>query len=53
MVQLGNDWDTLLAQEFRSEYYLRLRAFLKREYTTRTIYQIGRASGRERVLPPV
>lgn len=38
MVQLGNDWDTLLAQEFQSEYYLRLRAFLKREYTTRTIY---------------
>lgn len=34
MVCLGNDWDELLACEFQSEYYLRLRAFLKREYGT-------------------
>ncbi len=38
MVKLGNDWDTLLANEFSSEYYLSLREFLKSEYFTRTVY---------------
>lgn len=38
MVQLGNDWDALLADEFKKEYYLALRAFLKNEYGTRRIY---------------
>ena len=38
MVKLGNDWDTLLADEFSSEYYLSLREFLKSEYFTRTVY---------------
>lgn len=38
MVKLHNDWDALLAEEFRKEYYLRLREFLKEEYRTRTIY---------------
>ncbi|MGN0650964.1 MAG: uracil-DNA glycosylase [Oscillospiraceae bacterium] len=38
MVHLGNDWDTLLAEEFKKEYYLRLREFLKTEYNTRRIY---------------
>ena len=38
MVALGNDWDELLKDEFRKEYYLLLRQFLKREYRTRTIY---------------
>lgn len=32
MVVLGNSWDALLKEEFESEYYLRLRAFLKEEY---------------------
>ena len=32
MVHLGNSWDELLCDEFKKEYYLRLREFLKREY---------------------
>lgn len=38
MVRLGNDWDALLAEEFSRDYYRKLRAFLKSEYETRTIY---------------
>ena len=38
MVSLGNDWDDILAEEFRKEYYLRLRQILKQEYRTQTIY---------------
>lgn len=38
MVNIGNSWDTILAEEFKSEYYLKLREFLKREYATQTIY---------------
>lgn len=38
MVNLGNEWDELLAAEFKKDYYLRLRATLAREYKTRTIY---------------
>ncbi|MBQ2721147.1 MAG: uracil-DNA glycosylase [Clostridia bacterium] len=38
MVNFGNDWDEVLAGEFDKEYYLKLRAFLKSEYSTRTIY---------------
>ena len=38
MVNLGNDWDELLKSEFESEYYLKLREFLKAEYSTRIIY---------------
>lgn len=38
MVQLGNDWDALLAGEFAKEYYLELREFLKKEYSSRRIY---------------
>ena len=38
MVSLGNDWDKLLADEFKKEYYLKLREFLKSEYSTRPIY---------------
>jgi uracil-DNA glycosylase len=32
MVNIGNDWDILLAEEFRQGYYLQLREFLKSEY---------------------
>lgn len=35
---LRNDWAPLLEREFKKEYYLRLRAFLKKEYMERTIY---------------
>ena len=33
MVQIGNDWDKLLEGEFSKEYYLKLRQFLKYEYS--------------------
>ena len=38
MVSLGNDWDEILKEEFEKEYYLKLREFLKSEYSTRRIY---------------
>lgn len=38
MVNIGNDWDELLKDEFQKEYYLKLREFLKKEYSTYTIY---------------
>ena len=38
MMHIGNEWDALLADEIKKDYYLRLREFLKKEYTTRTIY---------------
>lgn len=37
-MHIGNEWDALLADEIRKDYYLRLREFLKQEYTTRRIY---------------
>ena len=33
MVNLGNDWDALLSEEFSKEYYKELRQFLKYEYS--------------------
>ncbi len=38
MVNIGNDWDTLLADEFQSENYQQLRQFLIQEYRTHIIY---------------
>ena len=38
MVNIGNSWDKILENEFKKEYYLQLREFLKSEYSTRTIY---------------
>lgn len=38
MVNIGNDWDTLLAGEFEKPYYKQLRAFLVSEYRSRRIY---------------
>ena len=38
MVKLGNSWDEILKDEFSKDYYLKLREFLKEEYSTRTIY---------------
>lgn len=38
MVHIGNEWDALLADEFKKEYYLRLREFLKVEYGSRNIF---------------
>ncbi len=38
MVELGNDWDEILKEEWKKPYYLQLREFLKMEYRTRKIY---------------
>ena len=38
MVHIGNDWDSLLEGEFKKDYYLSLREFLKTEYFSRKIY---------------
>ncbi|MGM9612495.1 MAG: uracil-DNA glycosylase [Butyricicoccus sp.] len=38
MVHLGNDWDDILASEFQSDYYRRIRYWLKKEYAEQTVY---------------
>ena len=38
MVNIGNEWDKLLDGEFEKDYYLKLRGFLAREYSTKTVY---------------
>jgi uracil-DNA glycosylase len=38
MVNMGNKWDDILKEEFSKDYYLKLRGFLKEEYSTKTIY---------------
>lgn len=38
MVNIGNDWDEILQEEFSKEYYLKLREFLKAEYKTHRIH---------------
>lgn len=38
MVNIGNQWDELLKEEFEKPYYLNLRQFLIHEYKTQTIY---------------
>lgn len=38
MVYIGNDWDEILKDEWAKPYYQKLREFLKKEYTTQTVY---------------
>ena len=38
MVNIGNDWDEILADEWGKPYYKTLRQFLAEEYKTHTIY---------------
>ena len=38
MVNLGNDWDAILADEWQKPYYKNLRSFLKSEYSSKTVY---------------
>ncbi|MBQ4154099.1 MAG: uracil-DNA glycosylase [Clostridia bacterium] len=38
MVNIGNDWDGILADEWKKPYYLLLRQFLKEEYSSKEIY---------------
>ena len=38
MVNIGNDWDAILSDEWEKPYYKNLRNFLKEEYKTQKIY---------------
>ena len=38
MVNIGNDWDSLLEDEFKKDYYIKLRGFLKSEYKAHKIH---------------
>lgn len=38
---IGNDWDDILADDFNSEYYQKLRLFLDSEYSNKTIYPLA------------
>lgn len=38
MVNIGNDWDNILSDEWDKPYYKNLRAFLKEEYKNHTVY---------------
>ena len=38
MVNIGNDWDNILADEWEKPYYKELREFLKSEYSTHRIF---------------
>lgn len=38
MVKIGNNWDEILSDLFSSELYLKIREFLKKEYSERIIY---------------
>ena len=38
MVQIGNDWDELLKDEWEKPYYRELRSFLLDEYENETVY---------------
>jgi uracil-DNA glycosylase len=37
-MQIGNDWDNYIGEEFSKDYYKRLRVFLKNEYATQRVY---------------
>lgn len=38
MVSVGNDWDEVLKDLFKSENYLNIREFLKKEYSEHVVY---------------
>ncbi len=38
MVNIGNEWDNLLKDEFNKEYYQKLREFLAKEYRTKKVF---------------
>lgn len=38
MVTIGNEWDSIIGEEFSKPYYKKLREFLKSEYKSRKIY---------------
>jgi len=38
MLNLKNDWNFILKDEFKKQYYLNLQLILKKEYETKTVY---------------
>lgn len=38
MVDFGNDWNAILAEDFKKDYMRELSSFLKKEYGTHTVY---------------
>lgn len=38
MIKFDNEWDDLLKDEFKKDYYLNLRQFLKNEYSSQIVY---------------
>ena len=38
MIKFNNDWDELLQEEFKKDYYVGLHEFLNNEYGSKTIY---------------
>ena len=38
MIKITEEWDEILKEEFSSPEYLKLREFLKKEYSTHTVY---------------
>ena len=35
---IGNTWDSVLAEEFEKDYFLRIKSFIDEEYQTKTVY---------------
>ncbi|MBR0270995.1 MAG: uracil-DNA glycosylase [Methanobrevibacter sp.] len=35
---IGNDWDSVLTEEFEKEYFKEIEEFIEREYSSKTIY---------------
>ena len=35
---IGNTWDSVLADEFEKDYFLRIKSFIDEEYQTKTVY---------------
>lgn len=38
MIEFGNDWDALLKDELKKDYYQKIRMILKSEYSSKTVY---------------
>ena len=35
---IGNDWDDVLSEEFKKDYFLKINEFIEEEYKTKTVY---------------
>ena len=35
---IGNDWDKVLEEEFKKDYFIKIKEFVEEEYNTKTIY---------------